>query len=1603
MSCIGDKITEDLIGNVTHPKKGNFTIKKDSIFIPDTVLSENGSTYGVVKYVEQQLNKRYAELYGTLANDNLGQLTSLVPFNDGIRIDVVPSKSVEKAIEYKQGEATREELKEMIAQELAENEQSDFEVRDQEGNQFFDQEGNVYATLDDAIAAFEREDQSYDSFFPLAAQTVIQPNYEDYIIRKQELIKRMDKQVEKLYNEKRNLNTHGINKRISRFTKIKEQLELDVARFTSNNDKHSLIQEFFNKDFDLINSLLEEPSLDNLFLAKDLFKYIKNTADIRLANIENKLFTPKANTTYSPEVLALIASVHERVNLQERDIEEAVDKVFMTLLEKNQQKLESLYPDKNLEEIKEELLKNLQDITWIESMFFGQGENVTSSNNIIENLIRVEYEKEVVKQEGKAQTIIADINASLPAVEKHLALLGKKIKSTLGGIVYSGYDYRFLYQVDKKGDYKSSLIGKYSLQWENFIYNLNKNHNNNIYLARQMKDWAEVEKLLIGKFNDLNDKSNFVNFTLLHDIFNDPIYDEFKKGTDVEAKAYKDSLIRNIGFDEYQNVIEEQRNLLDNYLEEVDLITEQKLLSEGVADVNDLSDAARQNLNLSIARLNPATFLESFLAGRKGMIEYTIGTQSNEKPSYLKYNTVVPARKSLTGKDTGFYDANFDMIEDSPALYALWAAIKDGTKLINENLIDSNISVKKNSLLLWKKQFAEESVNKDAKSVIKQGLGNMLNLKQFIKDIGSAKLPDYTAKDTVVLPAEVKSFNAAVHNDFEINKTELANILGTRITDETKVAYKTLSLDQQKKIYELFGFTNSPDFERASGGLFKVEALKRFSEKKIMDQQTLNTPLMIKALLEFSAEHRAKTNSLNEVNIYREKSNNIRNQENTLFSKEGTTRKSEVERSDFFYKTVLLNQREKDHSGNITKILTKWADKNEWNFVGRHFYKNFKKDEKVIYDSATKRLAKIEEELADPAINDKVAAALLKEQEDLNARIRLLGKDYLASAVFDNVVNKLSVQVGLGFNILANIKNRMQGLTSLITRDGEFWQRGNIYPVNHFIGLNKTRFVNPSYKEEWDKANLFIRQLNLIQDGTNEIQRAENKIKSKVRFLNPMYGTEVVEWYNQSSGILAMAMDVEVTGTNSRVPLFDGSTFPAFDIVDGTLRLKDEFRNPENIAHFEDVSSEEMINWKAKVEDMTRSLNGDYSKTGVTRIKGSIFTTPIMMFKTWIPKYISSRYRIEQKNILTGETETGYLVSTFLNKKTSFSGGMMLAVTGLLGILSSSPAIIALPIFTGVAAMGLARHHLSKKARVNQSAPFVDDTEPIAILQQAMYVLKSLTPWQLAEMPVNSILGKQFIKPVEFKGDLTPKEQSDVRLMMRNMQNAALLMLTKLAIQAFLRFNDEDEPKGKAGSEQRKRYEKQQEEKEKWQAEHNFLENLVTGLYQETSLAVEPTSLLTTMGSKNGLQGPIDKIIKASTALANYNKDEIQKGARAGQSKTGNAFRKWLLPSLFRDLGHDTWRAGFESSMEKEWVNNEGIDGVFDSQYKIDKKEATGKRSLEKLHYLQEYEEKNNVNMEDLSTSKQDKIEKKANRTAKKASPNPDRKDYDEEQELKDE
>jgi len=1456
-----------------------------------------------------------------------------------------------------------------------------------EAGQNINDEGNLFDTVEDVS----------DSLIASSQTTNVVPlSYEDYIKHKQTLLKKVTKTVTKLYNERTVHNNNALSAKISKFNKIKSDLEDDLEQYTNTPDKFELIRKFFDKDIALINSLLESTDLNNVFLAKDLLEYLKKTRKnvSKKDDVTQDLFGLKSGESFDAQTDNLRRHIETHLTDLENDLDTVIDNAFLKLLEKNENSLLKLYPGKTLEEVKDKLLENMQDVSFLESFVFTSGQNLVTENNLIENITVIEYIKKRHAERGKINPLLTAIDSTIAGAEEELNNQNKFF-------TYKGkkfYDYTWMYRKEN-GLGIPELVSKFSKHWERTINSMQKKFTSDFKLASDERDFAKMEQLLTDKFELLDSNVEFIDPTLLHDIHISPLYDNFKGGNTQQAEAYKQEIISKIGNEEYEVLVQNQRDLIDKYMDKYNAFVTTKLVMEDVQTFDELTDINKDNINNYDQKNNPVNFIKTYKAGLGNMVVITQGTQNNAKPAYLTYNTFIPKRVNSLGMQNNFYDSQFENFENNAPLHNLWKASRAGILKINENFVDSNMKLNHYSILDFQKGITQQVINKSNKDFLVEGLLKYTNLLGFWKNIFSDKSRITSKEDVVALSHEIKTVESQIQADFGLLKTEISNILGNTLLPKTKISWKGLSQKQKNDIIKVTGAINEYDFIDKVGGndTFTTPSLKIFSQIKIMQQQSLNLPIMLKGLLELSADHKAKTESKDETNIYRLNSGKIKVARNTAFQTQGKDRENEIKRQDFFYDQVILNKNEKKHFWNGSKELIDLMNKQDVNVLNitKLYYKNFNKEEKIIYNSAIKSLSRIENDLLTATGTRK--EELLQEKANIESRLGILGKDYMVSALWDNVVNKLRVKVGLGFNALAALNNYRQGFIAALTRDGEFWKKGNIYKIQHTVDLKWTnRKIVPSFQREYDITKLFIDKLNIVETGTNELQKAEAEIKNRANWTQPNYLTEKVENRNQVKGILCMAMDLFIKDVNGVEHDFhNGDNFVAYTIENGVLKLKPEFDTPANREHFIDTTSEDIGNWKLDVENMNNSMNGDYTKYGVTRIKGSLITKPLATFKTWLPRYLSSRWRYKQKNILTGEEETGYLLASLLNKRTSVAAGVILGVTAGLGALTISPILAGISLGGIALGAGYAKYASNKSSTALLG---VNQTEPIAIMQQLLYVLKlSMSPKAYLEMPVNTVVGKELIKPISL-GPLTEQEAKDIRLLSRNMQTILLVALVKLSMAAMLGDGEEDVPKGKEGSLQRANFDAQQKAKAENKEVYNFFENMWTQTISETTLAVDPMALYSS-GTEGGVESQIKAMNKLSKAVLSPF-DEVQKGPRQGQNKLGNAVRAMFVPSLFRGIGQDTYRFGFENSMLTEWDKTEITDGLFDSDYKEDKKANTEKRNEIRQDFIEDYEKDNDVDFNELTSSEQDKIKREAKKQANLESGNPDIENYDEDQDL---
>jgi hypothetical protein len=1547
--------------------------------------------------------------------------------------------------------------------------------------------GQLYTTMEQWKAYMEEAaqyDENLEDYEDYALSVnnpntslIIDPTYEYYAIKRKEQITKLDNRINTLKSKERLEGTDtALTTRISYLKNLKEKLSKDLLDLKSSTNLFETVKTLLNRDTDLVKNLLNNPSLENFFLAEDIVDFIDLNLDYNNAN--SKLFRGEDKKSFEPKILDLLKEVRAENAILRSKINSKRADHFINILSKYENNIKDLYPGKTLEEIKDILLRNLQDISSLEDLFLSQGKNLVSESDVVGELMRLEYDIQVEKEKPRVQRLIKKINTLVPRVQAELKKLGHVTvvgKGVEGVTKFSFYNYQSLfYRKDDKGNIMPVLVSKFSQKWDRFIKNFNFEMDDKLFQARYDKDWTKVETLLREKYYKLNANVNFVDFTKLEDVANltsDPKLKVLFSNNTSENATYKANLISEIGLPEYENIVKQQVSLLQSFL-----IKEGELVSAALAKEKkyayvDLTDFAKQNIEISLKRYNPAAFLQSVQQGNQGLIEYTIGTQSNAKYAYLDFNTYYPKKDNYQNQSTDYYDKDYEVIENNPVLKEFWPVMEEALFLINDNLIDSNLKLDSKSILQMNKSMIENAVDRGFYESAK-GLASketLLNTVQHLKDTVSAKKTIKGKEKEVVLPNTINSFNNIVEDQFEFTRLEISNILETTLKNGTQLNWNTISTKNKEFIYRALGITNEQEFldqvTLDSQGNFKVGALKIFDRIAVMEQQTADLPSLVKALLEQSVIHKARVMAKDSVDILRRiSSENIKNREGKTEEEEnqsaratGEVRTNAQKRNDNYYENVVLNESEQKHGGSLSSWKEQQAYEKKYangelidpedifKYLLNFHHKNFNPEEKLQYRVLKKRWDIIKNQLADPSITQEQKDELSKEKTSIEQRVTLMGKDYMATSIVSNLLNKaLAIGIGLGYATLGMVYNYLNARSNFFHRDGEFWSEGNAYPAWAFVDMHVTRRINPEYRKQWKIMEAFVHQLDIVQDGTNELQKAKKtsltespKIYNLKRWAqNPLYGTELVEWYNQVPVMLAMGADIKITNpiTGEIVPLFNGTGFPAHEIDEqtGQLKLKDEFRSPENIQDYENFDSDKMAIWKTQVNRAIQSLNGDYSVSGIIRAKSNVGGQTLMMFKTWAGEYYHSRWAIDQKSVAFGKTKDGFITGAFLNKETRGMATTMLVGNVTAGVLmtpmiSYGIGMLALTAGAGFLISGGIAGALYYKNRKNIAQRMAQYTVPSVLSwqQTARYMIKASTigtietpvnkAWNMLRLVAGTATGKTpgpqtlFNIDSTFNGKLDQRTSTNLRNMTRMFQKSNTSLLIAILAQLFLGDDDDEETeaKGKEGSEQEERYIEQQERRKQKKFIFNTVKNINQREFDEMNLGHNVLSSLNMfVGDESTALSSVEGLAKLAVQVAIMSGDEKYNKPGSmyhGDDKSSVFARKALLPQAYRNIGKENWAGGFEIVGDQEYQKTDLIDKIFESDMKQDRRDKKVVRAEIKLKTQQEISvEEFGVDYNDLDIEEQLKVDREVTKELEKNEDYQftDREDYDEDQNL---
>lgn len=1496
-----------------------------------------------------------------------------------------------------------------------------------------------------------KEDENLDyDIFSNNNSILIDPTYSFYEDQRKKQIKTLETRIQALEN-KRNVdgNTPKLNSSIVSLRNLKKSFEDDLSMFNKSIEKEDLIKDFFNRDFQLVENLLASPNIENFFIAEDAVDFI--TLNLDFTSHEEGIFRKGNQEQFTPSVDAFLKEARHTASNLRIQVDNSRDHYFEEILDKYKTNLKDLYPGKSISEIKDQVLKNLEDIYWAEAQLLPVNRNMFSESDMIAQLLRLEFENQVHKIKPVGQRLVQRINTLLPSVNKELTTLG--VPSTKTRLFNSVLDYNQLfYRKDSKGHTTSELVSRYSIDWDNYSKSLSQ-YDANLSEARLQQDWNKIETILNDKYHNLKHNAEFIDFRLLSDIDAHlspegiAYVNKSRASSTGDANAYSDNLKKTLGTTEYNNLVKTQAFKIEEFLLAKAKYENDFMNKERVTNYNALTDKSKLNLEVLTKRLDPNEFLTNHFNHNSIDIPYTVGTQTHTKKHYMSYNTFVPRRENSSGEATKYFDDSFDTINNNPDLKNFWETLEEAVIFINNNLADSSLRLKPRTILHLKRGMMETLMGKGFASSLQGITGEVVweNSKGLIKDFISQKNAPKLKSNEIILPSNVKSFNQLVNEDFNITKLQLSNLLKQDIDNNTTLNWNALTETQKNSIYEILGITTLQDFSKEitlnNKGQFKIGALKVFNETALMEQQTVDLPTLIKSYIELSMLHKARVDAKDSARILLTESEKVRNRKgkttegpvsvkDKLQESWNEERTNANRRNKMFVKTVVQNDTNIGGYGNVSEILKnnfEVADiGGKLSLLGKRYYKNFSLDEKRIYKALLERSEFINSKLKNEEISPEQKAKYEAELSTMTKKVTLMGKDYMGSAIHANAINRTSRYVGLALNIASTASNYLNARAAFFNRDGEFWPVGAGYSAFAFVDMNALRHTNPEYAKQWKTLEALVYQLDLIQDGTNELHRAQKtgSIASPKFYefgrwaANPYYATELIEWYNQVPVILATGSTIEITHptTGEVVPLFDGRGFPAHEVDEttGTLKLKDEFRSEENIKDFENFDTPKMIQWKTLITTGINSLNGDYSLAGNILAKQSHFGQSVMMFKTWTGEYFHSRWAYQQKDLATGKVKDGFILGSLADKNTRTMGSVMLGINtaGAAIMLPAAMAGIQAALFAPVLSTLLITGGLTYINRKKiQGAVESSLPSQLTFWDQFKYMMKATTvgtvelpvnlAWSITRFLVSSVAKKPLGKPTlinidaSLGGKLTdPRAVTNLRNLTKVYQKSNLHMMIALMLELGKGDDEEDEKKGSA------EWVEQELKREENRPVYNLIRNFNTRMYNEENLGhniISAGNLF--IGDDATHMGPIEGAGK--TLYYAVSGDIYQKkGMYYGDPKWQVTLRKTFIFSLVRNIDKEEWAGGFEGMMQDVYVKNTAVDKMFKTDLAADRAEAkeTRKETRDALK-IQLAQDEYDKDYNDLAPDERYQVDKKAEKQALREVPTPKRSDYNEEQE----
>lgn len=1467
--------------------------------------------------------------------------------------------------EYQQAEAlgfTREEHDyfKQAKLDFSELNQNTFS---QESNSviYDDQTSSYFDSLEDTARTY--------SAAPSPVQGFTDTRFDNYVKFKKNQQYRLEKKLAQIkVMKKDNANNNAVLKQLIKAEEIvKEYLEgnpakntrgivQDIEQLEASKDVNRIIFSAQN-DIARVKYLSNSDNAENLAEAKEIIQFYKAAADFSLSpNVENPLFhgyhiANEYNTSDIPE------SVKQAM----KDIYTELEPVEMLINNKEQQSI--MQNLNNLEQIRSNpnlVNKNtgtityndifykqdgLRDLTLGEYYFYDPGTTFLRTNGVVPQTMQIMLENAYSDAHTYTKKTVESVDALLPRVTKVLRDMGYSSKVFGKNI---GVDWDLFRAKDSNGLLRDGIVQRYSNDFLEAISNMKRDFSDKVRKALDPSVDPKIRASLLENIHKERDKWLKENTLVIDPRKIAEISSQFNNGTFIDDNgAHTAELKALLGEQGYKEEIEKQISRIKNYE------TALEIEKEKLASVTGSAYLAK--LQQFINRNSPYIAAENFYNGtyptRGVLVDYT----------NMQYSYMVPLNKN------NYYDKNFEKIESNQDLKDFHNLMMDVIEKIQENLtpeLQSKLST--TSLPQLQKPlmeiFADPHLTLKAK--MSAAYGRFLEFIRSLYSINPQSSVDNNLVDLItgkrldqVNSTFLKGAKAEIERKTTFAIDTFKRAAGISLANKNKLEYSWNSLNvvDMNALEEILHPKQIIEMKNSPQQKFDIaKAIKDSVTNNVISDGSFDLPKIAKLFTTLTMEFSARNKVLPSLKLMMEHYKLIRNpntsqQGNKLINK--ITGKASVKGERHNAINQIENWFNRVALGNFAK-------ENEFGMTKSTERDTLNKEEKELKKKYEAIIKDLEDEI-DGTTDSNTKSKLGKKKAYYESQIKLLGRKKSLSAFID--ANFAFIRaLGLGWNVSSQVTNLIEGQISNTTlgASGTYYSPQNLERANNIvlgsILKNATfgKLTTPGAK----KASTIMHKFDVMQDATNELQKASNKnpLDNVNKIFAPFALISKVEYLNQTPVVIAILMDQKITDINGN----ESNVWDAMN-PDGTLRT--EFKTTENVENWENANGEAYKKFTATVGQAISFQHGDYSKIRGMKASEDVLGKTILMFKRWATMWLQSR--LAQPHVsLRGKDYV--LQKGRLRSHTKTTGAITGGIYGATVMSGAFTALgVALPALLPVAGGAILGGYLAQKfgMNANNKGIYKQVLGVDTVLKETALTMK-LIALKMVGIPLNLMTGRQVIEHNKmFDGDKNANLAVDARNFRTNVSEIAI-QLSLLGMAAIVRSMWGDDP------EDEKKY--------------NLMSNRIGKLLKQTNMIFDITdmhSLMTDFAVIRYTQNILKFLQEFGKVFGTEDLEVMKSGPHKGELKVVKTFKSAFLPSLLRDK--DPLTFGFGTDMDKFYDFNT-IAIVGKSKHGTEEEKAQEELSKIKKQLKKDYIE----NVDGLSTDEKKLREKMINKLLSKPS-----------------